>query len=385
MVAHAAQSSAATDRQVLVVGEGLGGLTTAAFLSRGGLSPVVVTPPGCERASTRRLVLYSSALALFSTIGVADDLLASGTPIRQWTLRCLDGSRTERLTTAHVGRWPLVAVDSTRLRAVLRARIPSGNIRLSKTPRTLVPTGGGVDVEFADGVREQFDVVVGADGPQSWVRTARFEDGGPARWGTTTWRLRVDDKHPTPTGVTELWRRDGVFAVGPAWGTEAARFATAVVDESAPDAACRQLFDSLRTTDSSDRDGTGGITVVDGHVDCGVPTERWVAGATALVGPAARSLPPVLSLAPSLTVEDAYVLAAELVNAESVTAALCRYARRRRGRHRALARHVPFDEPTPGGGGEGAMDEWYSLRAAVLRTFFAERVPAVSDAVDSYL
>lgn len=385
MVAHAAPSNTATDRQVLVVGEGVGGLTTAAFLSQGGLSPVVVTPHECEQASTRPLVLYSSALALFSTVGVADDILASATPIRQWTLRCLDDSRTERLTSAHDAQWPVATVDPTQLRATLRTRIPAGNIRLSKTPRTLVPTDGGIDVEFTDGVREQFDVVVGADGPRSWVRTARFEDDAPERWGTTTWTLRVDDQLTTSETVTELWSRDGVLAVGPALGHGGTRFVTATVDERAPDTARRLLSDSLPLVGPSDRDEPGGVTVVDGHVDYGVSTERWVAGETALVGPAARSFPPVLSLVPSLTVADAYVLADELVNADSAAGALGRYARRRRGRHRALARHVPFDQIAPDRTADGPVDEWYSLRAAVLRTFFAERVPAVSDAAARFV
>jgi 2-polyprenyl-6-methoxyphenol hydroxylase-like FAD-dependent oxidoreductase len=320
----------------------------------------------------------------------------------------------ERLSTAHDGRWPFVVVDRSRLRGLLRARLPAGAVRLSKTPCGLDPTDSGLRVEFEDGVREPFDAVVGGDGARSWVRRSRIDAGGPATRGTATWTVRTDRPLGAPETVTELWTPDGALTCGPPAGAGRLQFVTSV-DGPDPRPAPR----APRTTPSVDvaPDGDldpaaaaarlagvverasfptpGGepvpstvssseLTLVGGAVDRHVRSERWTAGRVALVGAAARPLSPAVALGASLTVEDAYVLADELAGPAASTEALRRYARRRRGRYRALGRHLPFDATDTHPPGDDLHD-LSARRAAVLRSVFARRLAAASGDVSERL
>ncbi|WP_380677190.1 FAD-dependent oxidoreductase [Salinigranum sp. GCM10025319] len=385
MSAQAGQPSATTDRQVLVVGGGLAGLATAAFLHRNGLSPVVVT---AGEAAVGDVVLWSPAVSLLAELDLGTDLLASTEPVRRWHLH--RGETTERLSSAHDGRWPFVATDRGRLRELLRTRLPTGGLRLSKTPRRLDPTDSGLRVEFDDGVSERFDVVVGADGVDSWVRRSRLDDGVRER-GVMRWTLRADEELGTPGTVTELWGPDGTLTYGPL-GSNRARLVTQAVGGSdlGPDSDPEAVVERLaRSVDTADRPLDCGslteLTVVGGRADRTVDSDRWAAGYTALVGSAARSLPSGLSVGPSLAVEDAYVLAAELTGEASTTAAMRRYAHRRRGRGRALDRLASTDALSGSDEGSEAVRADRARRAALLRSFFARRVPAVSADVEEHL
>ena len=104
-------------------------------------------------------------------------------------------------------------------------------------------------------------------------------------------------------------------------------------------------------------------------------------GRAALLGAAARSLPSALGLDTSLALEDAYVLADELASPAPPVEALRRYARRRRGRHRALERDLPLDRATSADG----FHDQQALRATLLRSAFAGRLAAVAGDVSTRL
>jgi salicylate hydroxylase len=256
---------------------------------------------------------------------------------------------------------------------------------MSKTPSRLEPTDAGLLVEFEDGVRERFDVVVGGEGPRSWVRESLFDDARPTHRGTARVTLRTDGQLGSPGTITELWTADGTLTLGPP-GSGRAQFVTTTVDasdrtfEPAAAAVSRLSTAADRAECLPDRRPLDGLDVVDGDVDVGVPSDRWVAGRAALVGDAARPLPPTLPLGPSLAIEDAYVLAEELTRRASVTAALRRYARRRRGRQRLLGRALTADDPCP-----TTLHASRDLRATLLRAFFAQRPPAMSADVADHL
>jgi 2-polyprenyl-6-methoxyphenol hydroxylase-like FAD-dependent oxidoreductase len=374
--------TAATDRQVLVVGGSVEGLATAAFLGRRGLSPVVVTTRDDHGANgtDSDAVLWSTAVSLFAELGLAETLLTSTETIREWVLGRADDGRTERLTRPNGDRRPWVTVSRSRLRALFRSELTAASVRLSKTPTRLQPTDTGLLVEFEDGVSERFDVVVGGDGARSWVRRSRFDTDPPAAWGTKEWSIRVDRRLGLPGTVYELWTPDGTFACGPLGSTDHVRYLT--TDAETTDLDLDAVARQLSTTFDPDVLPSGGIspsdlTVVAGTAASGVRSEQWTADRSALLGSAARSLPPTAPLDPSLSIEDAYVLADELAGSTDAITALDRYERRRRGRHRALWRDVSFDcRRLCDALGSCGFSELRDLRAALLRSWFAHRMPA---------
>lgn len=335
-----AGSALAAGRQVLVVGDGVAGLSVAVSLRRRGLDPTVVA--GTTDGSTDHgvidgaVTLWPTGVALLDELGATADLGPSSTEIDTWLLPAEDGTAFERLETGH-HRHPLLVADRRRLRWALRERLPTNSIRETKTPRTLCTDDGPPVVEFEDGVRERFDLVVGADGIDSWVRAVGFDGPEPAPWGTTTWTFRADDA-AVPGAIAEAWGPDAVVTVVPTPSGACGRLVTTARDAAAADVLAGVL-DHAEHPLADEFDPPGPDALV-GAPDRVLRADPWVTDRLALVGDAAHSLPPC-SLGPTLAIEDASVLAEEVAIHETPTAALRRYEHRRRGHLCRLDRRPP--------------------------------------------
>lgn len=368
------------DRQVLVIGDSVEGLATAAFLRQDGLSPVVVTAGTDQSGRARDVTLWRAAVSLLAELD-GDDLLAAGTPVERWRLRRLDDGSTEQHASTRDAH-PVLSVDRARLRDRLRAQLPAESVRLSKAPQRLVPNEHGVRVGFADGVRERFDAVVGADGVDSWGRDSRTAPSTPASWGTAEWSVLTEGLFER-AALVDVWAASETLLCHP---DGRARFVVPAVDTA--DTAVAREAATARLDDLLDRvaphESTPALGERTEHV--GTASDCWAVGRVGFVGPAARSLPPTSSLGPSLAVEDAYVLATELTSRRRVVTALDRYARRRRNRLTTLARQVPFQcSPTGTQQGPAAVHAARSVRRTVVRSFFTTSEPAVSAAGADYL
>jgi 2-polyprenyl-6-methoxyphenol hydroxylase-like FAD-dependent oxidoreductase len=373
-------ADAPDDRQVLVVGDGVPGLSAAAFLHRRGLDPTVVVAPSDRStdlgAVDRCVTLWHTPVALLAELGVTADLTPSAAEIDAWLFTCADGTVLDRLGSVHGDAHPFLTVDRRRLRRALRDRLPANSVRVTKTPRTLRTDDGPPVVEFEDGVRERFDLVVGADGTDSWVRAAGFDAPGPTPWGTTTWAFRADGAEVTGT-VGEAWGADAAVSVVPTASGACGRLVTTTDDRAAAADALVGAFDH------ADHPVTGGLDLPGPDALVGTPdrvvrVDPRATDRLALLGAAARSLPPC-SLGPSLAVEDAYVLAEELARGRPA-AALGRYEHRRRGRLRRLDDRVATDGSRGRALSVAGLPDLLELRLALLRSSFARRPPGPADA-----
>ena len=370
----------ATDvRQVLVVGDGIGGLSAAAFLHRRGLDPTVVAGPtdrpGGLEAVDGCVVLWDAAVALLADLGVTAELSPSAVAVETWLFARADGTVLDRLETAHHDGHPFLSVDRRRLRRALRDRLPRHALRVTKTPRALRTDDGPPLVEFEDGVRERFDLVVGADGTGSWVGAAGFDRPDPTPWGTTTWAFRADGAEVTGT-VGEAWSADAMVSVIPTASGTCGRLVTTTDDAGIAAETLAGAFDHAGHPVTGELDPPEPDVLV-GATDRVLRADAWVTDRLALLGEAARALPPC-SLGPSLAVEDAYVFAEELAVRGSLATALERYEHRRRDRLRRL------DRVAADGGGRHPLSavglpDLMELRLALLRSSFARRSERPAD------
>ncbi|WP_254840165.1 FAD-dependent oxidoreductase [Natronomonas marina] len=318
--------------QVLVVGGGIGGLSLAGFLQRAGVDPVVV-----ERAEGRPdrpgvVELWPDAVRLLSRLDVGRKVRDAGVDVTRWARRRPDGTVAERLTASD--EFGFLAVDYARLLTVLRGAVADGTVHEGSTLRSLDPGRGSVAVELANGVREQFDVVIGADGVRSRTREVLGGDGATF-CGTTSVAF------PLPDGVElgaagEVWTADGaVFRAvpnghgGAAWLTVPSKVPGQGVDDAGALAGLCPTVDWL-LPEAAEAVDAGDLWWAD---DFRVPTDEWVDGRVALLGDAAHARHRLTGVGATLAIEDAAVLAAELVGGDDAPAArLADYAARRRSR-----------------------------------------------------
>jgi len=320
-------SDTARDRQVLIVGDGIGAAAAAGFLDRAGLDPVLASPAR-GRPLPPVVTLWRPGLTLLERLGLRRPVERHGTTLTRFACR----TRGRCWPAGDADHPVLVAVARARLDAILDRRLLD-RIRTAERPvTTLAPTERGVRAVFERGVDELFDAVLTTERrlfPGDEATDARAIHRWTGRWPATA---------PAPDVPTEAWDdRHAAFTV-PAPDATFVHLVTATgtagVDAVGPaDVGDRfgHLFDPPATP-FSDRLPDFQYE----RLPCASPASRRV-DAIAPFGPASRTSIPGDCLGAALAIEDAWVLADELASgAGAVTDRLARYDRRRRRRDAEL-------------------------------------------------
>ena len=183
-------------RRVLVVGGGIAGLATARALRLHGIECDVI-----ERAQGRShpgagMYLPANAVQALSALGLHDALLDRSCKISGQ--RFLD-HRGRALLDVDLpafwgATWRCAAISHSALHEILREGV---EVRLGTSVSSLHADGAVVRAVFDDGSSGDYDLVVGADGVRSWVRSAMFGGTEPRFVGQVSWRFLL-------TGVSEV-------------------------------------------------------------------------------------------------------------------------------------------------------------------------------------
>jgi 2-polyprenyl-6-methoxyphenol hydroxylase-like FAD-dependent oxidoreductase len=185
--------------RVLIVGAGIGGLTTALSLHRAGIRDVTVLEAAPEVLPLGvGINLLPHAVRELTELGLGDALHDLGTATADLTYYDQFGSliwREPRGTAAGY-RWPQYSIHRGALQQLLLDRtVESLGPEAVLTDRRVVAAASdpaGANVTWSDGrheVQESADVVVAADGIKSAVRAQRYPTEGPPQWnGSVLWR-----------------------------------------------------------------------------------------------------------------------------------------------------------------------------------------------------
>ena len=341
------------DRQVLVVGDGPAGLTLTTFLASAGFEPVIVGGDDPEPATRH---LPPATLDLLADVGVAEGVAAVAEPVRSFSVVDAGdpGTPTTRSTDTDA-REPVV-VRADRLCDRLRERLPDHTVERDRSVETIREREGAAVVEFHDGVREWFDVVV--------VTAARTVEGSGA---TTTPRitereLTVEADELPPHHLRDVWHRNGLVQRFPSPGEPGARLRVTTT-EPLPES---WLADSDWPGVPGVRADTSGATewrAVPQFLDAtAVGSGWWGSGHVPRCGRAGLPVAAATGLRTALAVEDAWTLASVLVDGpSSVRGAVDAYASRRSRRLSAVLGGV---EPR----GDGQPDSAELRAVGRLRT-----------------
>lgn len=160
----------------LVIGGGVAGPVTATALAKAGISATVheaypEPTPENEQGIGGLLALEPNGIRALDIIGAADGVLSAGTPITR--SRMMIGGRGFDLVAGPSGLPPRQAIGRAGLHRVLRSRAEQAGVRFEHGRRLVSVTeeADGVVAHFADGSSARGDVLVGADGVRSTVRT----------------------------------------------------------------------------------------------------------------------------------------------------------------------------------------------------------------------
>ncbi|MEU3004608.1 NAD(P)/FAD-dependent oxidoreductase [Streptomyces sp. NPDC007020] len=190
-----------------VVGAGIGGLATANGLRRAGWSVTVLERRTALERYGAAFGIHPTAQSALERLGIGDALRGHAVPYRDAGIRTPDGKPIARLPLERIertaGRPELLISRPYLLDALLAGLDTFGD----------VPVRLGERVTDVAALAAGQDLVIGADGIRSTVRSARFGDrSGPRLVGTVAWIGIADMESPVHG---ETWGSGRFFGLTP--------------------------------------------------------------------------------------------------------------------------------------------------------------------------
>src|SRR5262249_51010269 len=229
---------------------------------------------------------------------------------------------------------PFIGIERHALHEVLLAGAAAVPHRLGLSVQALTPTGDRIDVRFTDDSVGTYDLVVGADGIASTVRTLALSDQAPAYAGQMAWRSIAPIRPRGLDGVRFLLGEGCIFGLCPTGDRRTYGFGNASVPRFHDPlegrlARLRERFSAFGSIVKEVLDALS----ADQQIHCSpiewLSAETWRAGRVVLIGDAAHASLPMMGQGGWLAVEDAYVLAEGLADADDVDRALDAFVARR--------------------------------------------------------
>ncbi|RYJ00600.1 MAG: flavin-dependent oxidoreductase, partial [Acetobacteraceae bacterium] len=181
--------------RVLVIGGGIGGLTTALALHAAGLEVEVHEGAGEVRPLGVGINLQPHAVRELTELGLGEALAATGVATRELVYANRFGQviwREDRGRAAGY-HWPQYSIHRGRLQMLLwqaaQARLGAAQVRSGHRLVGFTQDAASVTAQFADGDVARGDLLIAADGIHSVVRRHFAPAEGPPKWnGAILWR-----------------------------------------------------------------------------------------------------------------------------------------------------------------------------------------------------
>ncbi|WP_284777894.1 FAD-dependent oxidoreductase [Agrobacterium sp. lyk4-40-TYG-31] len=329
-------------KKVLVIGGGFAGMTAALQFSRQGLEVDLVEIDAGWRSYGAGISLHGSTLRVMRQLGLLERFLEDGFVSDGVQLRGADDAVLFTLPTPRVAGADIPGgggIMRTALARILSdaVRASTTNIRLGVTFTDIEQDESGVQVTFSDGTSDHFDLVVGADGLYSTVRSRLFPHAPKPRFiGQSVWRAVLP--RPEDIETITMWMgpklKVGLNGVN---RTDAYLFLTedrATNDYVPPEALVENLRSLLERFASPIIRKIASELSLENNIIYR-PLEQmlmprpWFAGRVVLIGDAVHATTPHLAAGACIGIEDAIVLAEKLEQHVDAGEALAAFEARR--------------------------------------------------------
>lgn len=343
-------SNSGTKRpRVLIVGGGIGGLTTAIALRQAGCDVALFERAGELRPLGAGLSLWTNAVLCLRRLGLEEAILQHAAVLERAQFRTRRGDVLFDLDLGAFCRRlgaPTICVHRGALQTVLLEHLDRSVVTLDAELASIEQDADGVTARFADGRQARGDLLVGADGIRSQVRQQILDDGPPRHAGYGGWLGLVQYKHPQfpPGTVFESWgtgRRVGLVHCG---GGQIYWFA--VRNESTPRDGVGvggkddllQMVDGWHAPVPEVLAATPEESMLQLSFFDRTPVASWSRGRVTLLGDAAHPMTPNLGQGACQAIEDAVALADAVGAGGAFDEMLARYEARRTARAAGLVR-----------------------------------------------
>jgi 6-hydroxynicotinate 3-monooxygenase len=310
--------------RIAVVGAGLGGMTVAGFLQRGGFSVTVYEQAPAFSRIGAGIILSANVTKVLRRLGLERMVVDIGIKADCYISRAWDTGETmykiefDAESEARFGG-PYANIHRGDLHAVLEKGVAPGSIAFNHRLVALDETRDAIGLVFDNGARVEADIVIGADGVNSKVREYLLGVESPRYIGMAAHRAIFPtaalrgfkipdctkwwgpDRHILVYFMTS--RRDEVYVIGVVprarWESEAAWLPS----------SREELFEGFGDFHADL------LRVLEATTDVTVwpifdreRNDRWSGGRIVLLGDACHPMRPFMAAGGAMAIEDAAIL-----------------------------------------------------------------------------
>jgi salicylate hydroxylase len=325
-----------------VIGGGIGGLAAALSLLHAGFDVQVYERAPALGEVGAGVQVSPNASRVLHGLGLEDELAGMGVRPLAWHQRRWDDGRTLLYTPlaeemVEAFGYPHYQTHRADLVAALTGAFPAERVHVGHRLVELAEGGERVAAGFANGERADFDLLVGADGIHSTVRTILFGPASPRFTGCVAYRGLVPAERLSHLDLevsAQIWMGPGSHFVHYFVQNKRLVNFVAIVDQ---DSWTRESWTDrgvLADVLAAYEDWHPQVRAILGEVEETFvwalfdrePLERWSSGRVTLLGDACHPMLPFMAQGAAQAIEDGATLAACLTEGvEDVPAALVRY------------------------------------------------------------
>lgn len=317
--------------KVAIIGAGFGGVASAITLAKAGHEVELFEQGETLRLGGNGVILFPNATRLLADLGVS--LAGLGSRMDALDLLTKDGTPLMSMRLSRIAdRYgsPIVVSERGDVLRRMAELLPAGSVRFASRCTAIEdrPGGGpGVVARFEDGSHTDADLLIGADGHRSVVRTHLFGEDPAGYTGDATWHgvTELPDAFSNGHRIHSLYDEEGICIVHPVGGNKvywAFELPWSDGDRvppgshpGSPVANLRERFGGWTASvmpqllASITDDDVGVFPHVLHHV-----RPAWGRGPVTLVGDAVHAVPPRLGMGLAQALEDAWVLGRALTH-----------------------------------------------------------------------
>ncbi len=341
-----------TKLNIGICGGGIGGFSAAIALAKLGHNMEVFEQAPQFNRIGADINLTPNAVFALDQLGVGDYLRKTAArPTFRISRDGVTGEETSRLPMSDAAEEkygaPQLTIHRADLLKALQDQIPADNIHLGMAADDVILHEDATEIVFKDGTKRSFDLVIGADGIHSAVRTALFGKDDPKFTGIvsyravfprdeaenlenldafTKWWGEIPEKQIVTFPLT-LGEEIFVFATTPqdGWSEEGWTLPGDVQE-------LRDAYDNFHPDAKALLAACKDVTKSALHVR--EPMESWSKGRATIMGDAAHPMVPFMAQGACMAIEDAVVLSRSLegVSKDGIEEALSKYEQARKPR-----------------------------------------------------
>jgi 2-polyprenyl-6-methoxyphenol hydroxylase-like FAD-dependent oxidoreductase len=322
----------------IIIGGGIGGLTTAIALAQKGIETTVYEQAPELNEAGAGIWIAPNGLNVFNKLGFVNEIISAGNLLSKIQvvdteykpISVIDGQKV-----AAKYNFNTLAIHRAALQRILSSKLSSECLVLGKRFKAYTQTDNGVRVDFEDGSLAQADFVILADGIKSKGRLQINSNTDLRYAGQTCWRFVTAYDFPKAAqgNMYEVWSNKKGLRVGYSAinASEAYVFITNYEKAGGKDnpvtlkqdllSLCKDfpaIIKQLISTVSAEK-------IIRSDIYDFKPVSNWVDGKVALLGDAAHATTPNLGQGACQAIEDAFVLAEQLASASNIATGLAKY------------------------------------------------------------